>query len=114
MNADCVNPEDRFKFVDDLTTLEIINLLTIGLSSMYMKSHVSSDVPQHNQYIHPDNLKSQKYLDAICEWTDKKKMVINEKKTKCMIFNFSKKYQFSTRLSLKNTNLEILDRTKLL
>ena len=36
-NADCVPLEDRFKFVDDLSTLEIINLLTIGMSSFNMK-----------------------------------------------------------------------------
>ena len=113
-SADCVNPDDRYKFVDDLTTLEIINLLTIGLSSLNIKSHVPSDIPQHNQFINSDNLKSQHYLNTISEWTDKQKMVINEKKTKCMIFNFSKKYQFSTRLLLKNTNLEVINKTKLL
>ena len=43
-NADCVPIEDRFKFVDDLSTLEVINLLTIGLSSFYMKQQVPSDV----------------------------------------------------------------------
>ena len=32
-NADCVPLDDRFKFVDDLTTLEIINLINIGISS---------------------------------------------------------------------------------
>ena len=31
-NADCIPQDDRFKFVDDLSTLEIINLITIGLS----------------------------------------------------------------------------------
>ena len=30
-NSDCVNEEDRFKFVDDLTILEIVNILTIGI-----------------------------------------------------------------------------------
>ena len=44
-NADCVPVEDRFKFVDDLSTIEIINLLTIGLSSVYMKNQVPSDIP---------------------------------------------------------------------
>jgi hypothetical protein len=34
-NADCVPEDDRFKFVDDLTTLEVINLLTVGLSSFH-------------------------------------------------------------------------------
>ena len=37
-NADCVPVDDRFKFVDDLNSLEDINLLTIGLSSFHAKS----------------------------------------------------------------------------
>ena len=32
-SADCVSEENRFKFIDDLTILEIVNLLTVGLSS---------------------------------------------------------------------------------
>ena len=32
-NADSVPEEDRFKFVDDLSCLEIINLINIGLAS---------------------------------------------------------------------------------
>ena len=32
-NADSVNPDDTFKFLDDLTVLEIVNLLTISISS---------------------------------------------------------------------------------
>ena len=39
-NADCVPPDDRFKFVDDLTTIEIINLVNIGLSSLRIKNQV--------------------------------------------------------------------------
>ena len=31
-NADCLPEVDSFKFVDDLSTIEVINLLTIGLS----------------------------------------------------------------------------------
>ena len=55
-NADCVPEEDRFKFVDDLSTLEVINLLTVGLSSVFMKSHVPSDIPTHGQVIEAKNL----------------------------------------------------------
>ena len=56
-NADCVPEDDRFKFVDDLSTLEVINLLTVGLSSFFMKSQVASDIPVHGQFIEGDNLK---------------------------------------------------------
>ena len=29
-SADCVGPNERFKFVDNLTVLEIVNVLTVG------------------------------------------------------------------------------------
>ena len=45
-NADFVKISDRFKFVDDLSVLEIIDLLTVGI-----RAHVPSDIPIHNQYI---------------------------------------------------------------
>ena len=64
-NADCVNQEDRFKFIDDLTVLEIVNLLTIGISSYNIKAQVPSDIIINNQFISPSNLKSQEYLDEI-------------------------------------------------
>ena len=72
-NADCVDPEYRFKFVDDLTVLKKINLLTIGLSSFNSKASVPADIPSHNKYIPPEHLKSSEYIDAIQEWTQTKK-----------------------------------------
>ena len=96
-NADCVPVEDRFKFIDDLSTLEVINLLTIGLSSLYMKNHVPSDINSHGQYIEGDKLKSQGYLNQINAWTENHKMTISEQKTKALIFNFTENYQFSPR-----------------
>ena len=44
-NADTMNEEDRFKFVDDLTVLEIINLITMEISSSDLYAHVPSDIP---------------------------------------------------------------------
>ena len=41
-------------------------------------------------------------------------MVLNEKKTKSMIFNYSKKYQFATDLRLKSESLNVVDEAKLL
>ena len=43
-----------------------------------------------------------------------KKIKLNVKKTKNMLFNFSKKYQFSTNLTLMNENIEMVKETKLL
>jgi hypothetical protein len=113
-NADCVDVEDRFKFVDDLSFLEIIYMLNVGISSYNIRAHVPSDIPTHNQVICNTNLKSQTQLNMINEWTNEKKMMLNVKKTKTMIFNFSKKYQFTTKLKVNNKNLDVVNETTLL
>ena len=48
-SANCCSPDDRLKFVDDLTVLEMVNLLTIGISSFNIKSQVPSDILDNNQ-----------------------------------------------------------------
>ena len=113
-NADCVEEQDRFKFVDDLSFLEIIYLLNIGISSYNIKAHVPSDIPTHNQFIQNSNLKSQNYLEKINQWTIKQKMKLNVKKTKTMLFNFSKKHQFATKLNIMNTDIDMVKETTLL
>ena len=56
-SADYVSQLDRFKFIDDLTILEIVNLLTVGLSSFNLKQQVPTDIPVHGQIIPSENLK---------------------------------------------------------
>ena len=41
-------------------------------------------------------------------------MRLNIRKTKNMIFNFSKKYQFTTKLNVENENIEMVRETTLL
>ena len=113
-SANCVDPNYRFKFVDDLTVLEKVNLLVTGLASFNFKSSVASDIPSHGQIIPALNLKSQEYLEEIKDWTQKQKMILNQKKTKVMIFNFTDNYRFTTRLELDNIQLEVVEKAKLL
>ena len=113
-NADMVSPEDRYKFVDDLTTLEIINLLLIVISSYDLQAHVPSDKPVHNKYIKKENLISQKNFGLINKWTKSKKMMLNMKKTKIMIINFTKNKQFTKLLQENNMNIEVVTKFKLL
>ena len=113
-NADNVPPEDRFKFMDDLTILEIINLASVGLASYNLKSQVPSNIPVHNQIIREEHLKTSKYLAEINDWTEKNLMQLNQKKTKQMIFNFNRDKQFTSEINLKNEPLEIVDEVKLL
>ena len=112
--ADMVKESERFRFLDDLSLLEIINLLTVGLSSFNIKQQVPSDISTHNQYIPTHALNSQSWLDNISDWTRKQKMKINTQKTKAMIFNFTQNYQFNTRLYIENELIEVIDSTRLL
>ena len=108
-------PEDqRFKFVDDLTMLEIVNLVSIGISTYNFKNHVASDIEKGQKYVNAENLQSQEYLNKISQWTHTNKMKLNVQKSNILIFNESRNFQFSTRLQLENFILDILDNTKLL
>ena len=113
-NADFIPEEDKFKFVDDLSTLEIINLLTVGLSSFNMRNQVPNDIPVHGQFIDGNKLKSQDYLNKLNQWSENQRMIINQKKTKAMVFNFTDNFQFSTRIQLKNENIEFVNQMKIL
>ena len=113
-SSDCVGVEDRFKFIDDLTILEIVNLVTVGLTSFNLKQHIPNDIPLHNQYIPASNLKSQEWLDELNEWTVNQKMMLNIKKTKTMIFNYTDNFQFMTRLMVENEPIDVIDSTRLL
>ena len=113
-NTDFLSEDDKFKFVDDLSVLEIINLISVGMSSYNFRQHVASDIGINQQYIPSGNIQSQQYMDNISEWTDSKQMLLNEKKTKIMIFNYTQNHQFSTRVYLKQTLLDIINETRLL
>ena len=63
-SADCVDSDRRYKFVDDLTTLEILNLSS-KISSYNFKNHVASDIGDHNQFIDESELKSTGFISEI-------------------------------------------------
>ena len=58
-------------FVDDLSFLEIIYLLSVGIATYNIHAHVPSNIPTHNQVIVPQNLKTQSQLNQINEYTEK-------------------------------------------
>jgi hypothetical protein len=113
-SADHVPVNMRFKFVDDLSMLEKLNLILCGLSSYNFHNHVASDIGIHQKYLPTENFQSQSYLAKIENWTTENKMKLNVKKSKIMLFNFTEDYQFSTRLYMENNLLDIITSTKLL
>ena len=113
-NVDFLDNNSKYKFIDDLSILEIINLIMCGLVNYNFKAHVASDVASHGKFLPPQNVKSQSYLEKIQHWTEKNQMSLNKQKSKFMLFNFTKKHQFSTRLVLDDTPLEEISECKLL
>ena len=81
-NTDFLSLDEKFKFIDDLSILEVLNLITIGLSSYNFHQHVASDVGISQSYLDPSNIKSQSYLDKLVDWTNDKEMKLNAEKTK--------------------------------
>ena len=113
-NLEMVPQDEKFKFIDDNTVTDTINLSTVGLASYNVKQHVPSHVPAHNQIVDGDNLKSQEYMNKIVQWSDNKKMKLNPKKCNNLIFNFSRKKQFVTNIRINNHVIETVRNKKLL
>ena len=53
-------------------------------------------------------------MNQISNWTNENQMQLNNKKTKIMIFNFTHNYQFTTRIFIQESLLDIIDEIKLL
>ena len=112
-SANIVRPDRRYKFVDDLTTIEIISMAT-KIVSYNLHHHVPSDIGTHNQFLPTDETTTQNVVNNINDWTNKQKMKLNVTKTKYMVVNFTKNYQFNTRISLDGTVLDCIDQIRLL
>ena len=73
-----------------------------------------NDIPINNGFILNKNLSSQEYIDKISDWTTSKKMMLNHKKSHIMCFNFTQKYQFTSRITMGDKVLPVVKQTKLL
>ena len=113
-NTDNINKNLKYKYIDDLSILEVINLILAGISSYDVKQQVPSDIKVGNKFIHSSDLKSQSYINEITNWTKEHQMKLNCQKSNYMIFNFSNEYQFNTRLYMNQNLLSQVKETCLL
>ena len=85
-NADIVSPEDRYKYIDDLSILQLV--LLSGLVTEYnFVQHVASDVGIDDVFLPPSSYPTQDSLDWISNWTEENKMQLNEEKCNYMVFS---------------------------
>ena len=80
-NVDHIPPDDRWKQVDDLTSLEVVDVINIGPSSYNFRRHVASDINVNGHNVSQENLKSKHFIYALDSWSDKQQIVLDEKKT---------------------------------
>ena len=109
-----IETDNKYRFIDDLTVLEIVDLLSLKIEKFDVQKSVPNDIPVHNNIVDPEELVTQANLNNLERWTDQKKMVLNSRKTKMMIINFSRNKQFTSRVKLNNQNIGIVDEAKIL
>ena len=111
-NADGIPPEDRFKFIDDLSVLQLVCLT--GLVTEYnFYHHVPSDIGVDELFLPPNTFPTQDSIDSIASWTTDNKMKLNEDKCNYLIFSRSRT-KITTRLTVNNVKLDRIPATKLL
>ena len=110
-NADCVDEDMRFKYVDDLTVLELV-MLGSWLSEYNFKNHVASDIGIDEKFVSASNLQTQDTLNNIANWTDQNLMQLNGQKSNYMVFSRSET-EFATRLSLNGETIDRIEEIKL-
>ena len=110
-NADCVDWEMRFKYVDDLTVLELVMLANL-LTEYNFKQHVASDIGIDELYVPASSLKTQGNLDSIAQWTQCNQMMLNEQNSNYMVFSRSDT-EVATRLTLNGNTIDRIEEIKL-
>ena len=104
--------EEKYKYCDDLSILELIAVGSI-LTEYNFKEHVASDIAVDQVFLNPSNLKTQKTLNNLQNWTSSNLMRLNEKKTNYILFNRIRT-PFTTRLTVNDHWLERKQYMKLL
>ena len=62
---------------------------------------VPNSIPVHGQFIDSSQLKSQGYLDQLNQWSENKKMIMNQKKSNAMDLNWFKTYNLQVDFNEK-------------
>ena len=68
-NADSVPEDDRFKYIDDLSILQLI-CMTGLLIDYNFQQHVASDIGIEDKFPPPESFNMQEYIHKISNWTE--------------------------------------------
>ena len=111
-NADIVSDDDRYKYIDDLTLLQLVCLAGL-LTDYNFTNHVASDISIGQSFLPADSYSTQDHLNFVANWSDEHLVKLNEEKCNYMVFTRSRE-DFSTRLTVNNCTLEKKSLSKIL
>ena len=111
-NADIVSDDDRYKYIDDLTLLQLVCLAGL-LTDYNFTNHVASDIGIGQSFLPADSYPTQDHLNFVANWSDEHLVKLNEEKCNYMVFTRSRE-DFSTRLTVNNCTLEKKSLSKIL
>ena len=103
------------KFIDDLTIAESINLkksLQTEQEDFWLRPLPFHSRTEHTLKSHTSKVQVQ--MDTISDYAKTNEMEINKKKTKVMIFNNAKKWDFLPKIKIDNDELEVVESMKIL
>ena len=104
----------KVKFIDDGTVATSINLKKCLVSDPVNRPQPYNYRERTQQILPPENNLLQFYLNDAEKFTKDNKMIINPTKSKVMLFNKSRKWDFPPELSFSDrTNLEYVSKMKL-
>ena len=111
-NATTLDPEDRYKYVDNLSVLQLV-LLSGLLVDYNVRQHVASDIGTNMKFLPPEKYPMQGHLDYISSWTDRNLMKLNEAKCNYLVFTRTKK-NVGTRRAINDVVMNRISVTKIL
>ena len=88
-NADSVPEDDRFKYIDDLSLLQLICMTGLLVDYNFWQ-HVASDVGIDDKFLPPETYNIQEHINQISNWTTDNIMKMNPDKCSYMVFSRSK------------------------
>ena len=106
----------HMKYIDDMTAAVAIDLKATLLPNP--DQNPARPLQYHHRtghILHQDDCELQSMLNDLKDYASQNQMVINKTKTKAILFNQARKYDFFPELSVvENENLEVVEEIKLL
>ena len=108
-------PQSHMKYIDDMTYLNSLHLKKCVKENGDNMPHPRLLHDRTGHYLPESESIMQKQVEKLKSFVQENEMKINQEKSKVMIFNTSRKYDFTPQISIDGENyLEVVEEMKLL